>query len=70
MVSVTATDPGGLTDTASVTITVEDVDETPEVSGPTSPEVAENGGRNVATDDEGLLKPLVCKTSGFRLSPV
>ena len=48
-IRVTATDPGGLTDTEIVTITVEDVDETPVVSGPTSPEVAENGGRNVAT---------------------
>ena len=36
-VTVTATDPGGLTDTVSVTITVEDVDETPVVSGQTSP---------------------------------
>ena len=33
-VSVTATDPGGLTDTATVAITVEDVDETPVVTGP------------------------------------
>ena len=48
IVTVTATDPGGLTDTVSVTITVEDVDETPIVSGPTSLEVAENGNRRVA----------------------
>ena len=48
-VTVTATDPGGLTDTVTVTITVEDVDETPVVSGQASPEVAENGNRNVAT---------------------
>ncbi len=48
-VAVTATDPGGLTDTVSVTITVEDVDETPVVSGPTSPEVAENSNTSVAT---------------------
>ena len=48
-VTVTATDPGGLTDTVSVTITVEDVDETPVVSGPTSPEVAENSNTSVAT---------------------
>ena len=34
-VTVTATDPGGLTDTVSVTITVEDMDETPVVTGPT-----------------------------------
>ena len=49
LVTVTATDPGGLTDTISVTITVEDADETPVVSGPTSPEVAENGNLGVAT---------------------
>ena len=47
-VTVTATDPGGLTDTVSVTITVEDVDETPVVTGPNTPEVAENGGTSVA----------------------
>ena len=40
-VTVTATDPGGLTDTVSVTITVEDVDETPVVSGPSSMEFEE-----------------------------
>ena len=40
-VTVTATDPGGLTDTVSVTITVEDVDETPVVSGPSSLEFEE-----------------------------
>ena len=48
-VTVTATDPGGLADTISVTITVEDVDETPVVSGPTSPEVSENSNTRVAT---------------------
>ena len=48
-ITVTATDPGGLSDTVTVTITVEDVDETPEVTGPTTVEVAENGGTNVAT---------------------
>ena len=48
-VTVTATDPGGLTDTVSVTITVEDVDETPVVTGPNTPEVAENGVTSVAT---------------------
>ena len=36
VITVTATDPGGLTDTVSVTINVEDVDETPVVSGPNS----------------------------------
>ena len=39
--TVTATDPGGLADTVSVTVTVEDVDETPEVSGPSSLEFEE-----------------------------
>ena len=59
-VTVTATDPGGLTDTVTATITVEDVDETPLISGPSSPEVAENSGTNVATytatdpDDTGI----------------
>ena len=48
-ITVTATDPGGLTDTVTVTITVENVDETPEVSGPTNPEVTENGNTEVAT---------------------
>ena len=40
-VTVTATDPGGLTDTVSVTITVEDMDETPVVSGQSSLEFEE-----------------------------
>ena len=48
IVTVTATDPGGLTASIFVTITVEDVDETPEVSGVTSPEVTENGDTDVA----------------------
>ena len=48
-ITMTATDPGGLTDTVPVTITVEDVDEMPEISGPNNPEVAENGSTNVAT---------------------
>ena len=43
-VTVTATDPGGLTDTVSVTVTVEDVDETPVVSGPGSLEFEEGTG--------------------------
>ena len=59
-ITVTATDPGGLTDTVSVTITVVDVDETPEISGPNDSEVAENSGTSVATytatdpDDTGI----------------
>ena len=48
-ITVTATDPGGLTDTVSVTITVEDADETPEVSGPTTVDVDEGASGNVAT---------------------
>ena len=43
-VTVTATDPGGLTDTVSVTITVEDLNETPVVSGPGSLEFEEGTG--------------------------
>ena len=60
LVTVTATDPGGLTDSVSVTITVEDVDETPVVMGPMSPEIVENGETSVATytatdpDNEGI----------------
>ena len=59
-VSVTATDPGGLTDTVTVTITVEDVDETPVVSGPSSVNIRENGGEEIDTytstdpDEEGI----------------
>ena len=59
-VTVTATDPGGLTATISVTITVEDVDETPVVTGPNSPEVAENSNTNVSAytstdpDEKGI----------------
>ena len=41
-VTVTATDPGNLTDTVAVTITVDDVDETPVVSGPTNLEFEED----------------------------
>ena len=49
--TVTATDPGGLADTVSVTVTVEDVDETPEVSGPSSLEFDEgtSTGTSLAT---------------------
>ena len=74
-VTVTATDPGGLTDSISVTITVEDVDETPVVSGPTSSEVAENGNTSVGTytatdpDNKGIEWVLAGTDSGaFALS--
>ena len=59
-VRVTATDPSNRPDSVDVTITVEDLDETPEISGPNNPEVAENSGTNVATytasdpDDTGI----------------
>ena len=59
-VRVTATDPSNRSDSVDVTITVEDLDETPEISGPNNPEVAENSGTNVATytatdpDDTGI----------------
>ena len=48
-ITVTAADPGNLRATVDVTITVEDVDETPVISGPNAPEVTENGGTTVAT---------------------
>ena len=50
-ITVTATDPGGLTDTVFVTVTVEDMDEQPEVSGPTSLEFGEgtSTGTTLAT---------------------
>lgn len=62
IITVTATDPGGLTDTVSVTITVEDVDETPVVSGQTNLEFPEgtDASTTLATytstdpDDEGI----------------
>ena len=43
---VTATDPGGLAGTVSVTITVEDVDETPLVNGPSRLEFDEGTSTN------------------------
>ena len=56
MVTVTATDPGGLSDSVDVTIKVTDVDEAPEIiagglaiSGPASASYAENGTDPVAT---------------------
>ena len=74
-ITVSATDPGGLRVTVTVTVTVEDVDETPVVSGPTSPEVAENGNTNVATytstdpDEKGIEWVLTGTDSGdFTLS--
>ena len=69
-VLVTATDPSDFTDTVTVTITVEDVDETPVVSGPASPEVAENGNTDVAAyrttdpDGEGIEWVLTGSDSG------
>ena len=48
-ITVTATDPGNLRTAVDVTITVENVDEHPEISGPNSLEVAENGGTSAAT---------------------
>ena len=57
MVTVTATDPGGLFASIDVTITVTNVNEAPEVSGDTEKEYAENGTAPVATytavDQEG-----------------
>lgn len=48
VITITATDPAGLPATVDVTITVEDVDETPVISGPATVEIAENGGTSVA----------------------
>ncbi len=56
MVTVTATDPSGLSATVNVTIEVTNVDEDPTLTGPASPRVAENTATAVATyvamDDE------------------
>ena len=43
-IEVTAADPGNLTVSVTVTITIEDVDETPVMSGPSSLEFAEDTG--------------------------
>ena len=48
-VTVTASDSGGLSDSIDVTITVTDVDEGFEVSGPAAVDYAENGTAAVAT---------------------
>ena len=48
-VTVTAADPAGLSDAATVTITVTDVDEDPVVSGNGAVDYAENGDGMVAT---------------------
>ena len=48
-ITVTATDPGNLRATVDVTITVEDVDETPEISGPNNPGGRRERQHNVAT---------------------
>ena len=47
-ITVTATDPSNRTDTVATTNTVEDVDETPEVTGETNPEFDENESGIVA----------------------
>ena len=60
MITVTATDPSNRTDTVAITITVEDADETPVVTGGTSPEFAESESGVVASytstdpDDKGI----------------
>ena len=59
-VTVTATDPGNLRTTVDVTITVEDVDETPVISGPATIDFEEGDTGTVATytatdpDDTGI----------------
>ena len=58
MVTVTATDPSGLSAAVNVTIKVTNVDEDPTLTGPASPRVAENTpsatavATYVAMDDE------------------
>ncbi len=60
-VTVTATDPSGARAAKTVTVTVENVDETPVVSGETYFEYEENSAGNLATysatdpDREGLV---------------
>ena len=59
-VIVTAADPGDLRSSVDVTITVEDVDETPVISGPSMVDFAEGAAGTVATytatdpDDKGI----------------
>ena len=57
MVTVTATDPGGLTDSVDVTIKLTDEDEAPEITGLDSRDYPENGRGQVASftarDPEG-----------------
>ena len=48
-VVVTATDPSNFTDTVDVTITVEDVDETPEITGPATVEREEGDATDAVT---------------------
>ncbi len=74
-VTVSANDPSNRSDRVSVTITVEDVDETPVVFGPNNSEVAENGNTSVATytatdpDQEGIAWVLTGSDSAaFTLS--
>ena len=74
-VLVTATDPNNTSDNVTVTITVENVDETPVVSGPATVDVAENADTSVATyaatdpDDTGIDWILTGTDSGpFALS--
>ena len=57
MVTVTATDPGGLSDSVDVTIMLTDEDEAPVITGPASRDYLENGRGQVASftarDPEG-----------------
>ena len=59
-VTVDAVDPSGLSDSVDVTITVEDVDEAPEISGPSAVDRDEGGGTEAATftatdpDEKGI----------------
>ena len=73
VVTVTATDPDGLSDSIDVTITVTNVDEAPEIivgglaiSGPSSASYAENGTGMVATYT--LAGPNAATASWMRLA--
>ena len=62
-ITVKAADPGGLSDTRDVTITVEDFDEPPEISGDEMITVAENHDATLDTyradDPEGATTPTI-----------
>ena len=60
IVEVTATDPSNTSDSGTVTVVVEDADETPEITGPATVDREEGGGTDAATftatdpDEKGI----------------